>query len=133
MTSEQLDAKYSQLTGLRFKISNLVADAGEDAEKLQAAYNHVMWHIKNGLIRKVDGIKELVEEVIPALQEAFGQPSTAEIIEESETETETNIETQTETQSETEIETPTESETESETETGEETPTESETETQQEP
>ena len=78
MTNEQLDAKYSQLTGLRFKVSDIIANAGESSQKLEAAYNYLMWNIKNGQIRQVDGIKELVEEIVPALQSVCGQQSSAE-------------------------------------------------------
>lgn len=81
MTTEQLNQKYSALTGIRANISELISNATTDEEK-KKVYDHLMWHIKNGEIRKVDGIKELVTEVIPALAEALSQNSTAEVVEE---------------------------------------------------
>ena len=83
MTSQQLDEKYSQLTGIRTAVSELI-EAASTAEEKKKTYDHLMWHIKNGLIRGVDGIKELVNEVLPALAAALEQPSTAEPSEEDE-------------------------------------------------
>jgi len=110
MTSEQLDAKYSKLTGLRLKVSDLVTEAGDDADKKKHTYEHLMWHIKNGEIRKVDGIKELVEEVIPELATVLGQTQQSTAQPSTETTPETQPQTSTETQTETSTETSTEQE-----------------------
>lgn len=77
----ELSKKFSKLTGLNYDIDNLINNA-TTAEQKKVLYDKLMWDIKNGLIRGVDGIKELVQFVLPALAEALEQPSTAEVIDE---------------------------------------------------
>ena len=76
----ELSKKFSKLTGLNYDIDNLINNA-TTAEQKKVLYDKLMWDIKNGLIRGVDGIKELVQFVLPKLAEALSQPSTAEVVE----------------------------------------------------
>lgn len=80
----ELSKKFSKLTGLNYDIDNLINNA-TTAEQKKVLYDKLMWDIKNGLIRGVDGIKELVQFVLPKLAEALSQPSTAEVVEDDPT------------------------------------------------
>jgi len=80
MTTEVLNQKYAQLTGIRKPVSEII-EAATTADEKKATYDHLMWHIKNGVIRTGGKNKELVDAVIPALAEALQQSSTAEVIE----------------------------------------------------
>ena len=81
MTTEELNQKYAQLTGIRKPVSEII-EVATTADKKKATYEHLIWHIKNGVIRTGGRTKELVDVVIPALAEALEQPSTAEVIDE---------------------------------------------------
>lgn len=69
-----LSKNFSKLTGLRYDIDALIEKAETEDEK-KKLYDKLTWAIKNGLIRGVDGIKELVAEVLPGLSEALDQPT----------------------------------------------------------
>lgn len=67
MTLEQLNEMYSQYTGLRIDIASLI-DEAEDKEKV---YKHLMWHLRKGRITERPADQEILEELVPALQEAL--------------------------------------------------------------
>lgn len=80
MTLEQLNEMYSQYTGLRIDIASLI-DGAEDKEKV---YKHLMWHLRKGRITERPADQEILEELVPALQEALeiepeGEPSEIDI------------------------------------------------------
>ena len=80
MTLEQLNEMYSQYTGLRIDIASLI-DGAEDKEKV---YKHLMWHLRKGRIIERPADQEILEELVPALQEALeiepeGEPSEIDI------------------------------------------------------
>lgn len=76
----ELSQKFSKLTGLRYDIDALIAKA-KTADEKKKLYDKLAWDIKNGLIRGVDGIRELVEAVLPALATALDQPTEDSTIE----------------------------------------------------
>lgn len=76
----ELSNNFSKLTGLRYDIDALIEKATTADEK-KKLYDKLAWDIKNGLIRGVDGIKELVEAVLPALATALDQPTEDSTIE----------------------------------------------------
>ena len=80
MTLEQLNEMYSQYTGLRIDIASLI-DGAENKEKV---YKHLMWHLRKGRITERPADQEILEELVPALQEALeiepeGEPSEIDI------------------------------------------------------
>lgn len=81
MTLEKLNEMYSQYTGLRIDIASLIENADEDKEKV---YKHLMWHLRKGRIIERPADQEILEELVPAIQEALeiepeGEPSEIDI------------------------------------------------------
>jgi len=63
MAPEVLNQKYAQLTGIRKPVSEII-EAATTADEKKATYEHLMWHIKNGVIRTGGRTKELVDEFL---------------------------------------------------------------------
>lgn len=81
MTLEQLNEMYSKYTGLRIDIASLIENADEDKQKV---YEHLMWHLRKGRITERPADQEILEELVPAIQEALeiepeGEPSEIDI------------------------------------------------------
>lgn len=81
MTLEQLNEVYSKYTGLRIDIASLIENADEDKQKV---YEHLMWHLRKGRITERPADQEILEELVPAIQEALeieqeGEPSEIDI------------------------------------------------------
>jgi len=68
MTLEQLNEVYSKYTGLRIDIASLIENADEDKQKV---YEHLMWHLRKGRITERPADQEILEELVPAIQEAL--------------------------------------------------------------
>lgn len=68
MTLEQLNEMYSKYTGLRIDIASLIENANEDKQKV---YKHLMWHLRKGRITERPADQEILEELVPAIQEAL--------------------------------------------------------------
>ena len=68
MTLEQLNEVYSKYTGLRIDIASLIENADEDKQKV---YEHLMWHLRKGRIIERPADQEILEELVPAIQEAL--------------------------------------------------------------
>ena len=82
MTLEQLNEVYSKYTGLRIDIASLIENADEDKQKV---YEHLMWHLRKGKITNRPADQEILEELVPAIQEALeiepeGEPSEIDIV-----------------------------------------------------
>lgn len=85
MTIQELNEKYSKFTGIRSNIGTLIEEASTTEEK-QKLYDHLMWHLRNGLIRNRPWDKGLLDEIIPEIQEKLNiESSVVEDVEESET------------------------------------------------
>lgn len=71
MTNDELNQKYSDLTGLRYDISPLIEAAETDEEK-HALYYHLVWNIKQGVYTQNEEIKALYDEVYDELKGELG-------------------------------------------------------------
>ena len=71
MTNDELNQKYSDLTGLRYDISPLI-EAAETDEAKHALYYHLVWNIKQGAYTQNEEIKALYDEVYDELKGELG-------------------------------------------------------------
>ena len=67
MTSTELNEKYSQFTGIRKNVSELIENASTDEEK-KHLYDHLAWHLKRGLILGRPQDKALFDAILPDLK-----------------------------------------------------------------
>ena len=81
MTAEELNAKYTSLTGLTYTISDLIEKAETEEEK-KKVYDTLSWNIKAGLVTDCPDVKELIEEILPEIESQLGiESSTIEPVE----------------------------------------------------